>query len=117
MHRNQTVDLSGASEEAGQRRNPLERARKNARIIGRHIDDAGLQPVADFAGISKSTVGAWFNENRDAMGKALAFMGLKVVPVTMKCYDPAEIEAILTLARNSVNRMRSADDLNFEDAE
>lgn len=82
------------------------------------MDDAGLQPTADFAGVSKSTVSAWCNENRDGLGKVLAFLGLKVVPATMRCYDPAEIEAILTLAKSSVRRMRSADDLNFdEDAE
>ena len=118
MHRNQTIDLSGAPEPIGQRGNPLERARKNARILGKHIEAAGLEPTAAFAGASKSTMGAWFNENRDVMGKALAFMGLKVVPVDMRCYDPEQIEAIFTLAKTSVRRMRSADDLNFdEDAE
>lgn len=109
------MDLSGSSEPIGQRTTPLERARKNARIIGKHIDDAGLQPTADFAGISKSTVGAWFNENRDAMGKALAFLGLKVVPATMKCYDPEEVGAIFALARARMRDMRSADDLHFDE--
>ena len=118
MHRNHGIDLSGAPEPTVQRWNPLERARKNARILGKHIEAAGIEPTAAFAGIGKSTVGAWFNENRDAMGKALAFVGLKVVPVDMRCYDPEQIEAIFTLAKTSVRRMRSADDLNFdEDAE
>lgn len=115
MHRNHGIDLSGAPEPIVQRGNPLERARKNARILGKHIEAAGLEQTAAFAGIGKSTVGAWFNENRDAMGKALAFIGLKVVPVDMRCYDPEQIEAIFTLAKTSVRRMRSADDLDFDE--
>jgi len=93
----------------------MDRARKNARILGRHVAEVGIIETANFAGIGKSTIAAWFNENRDAMGRALAYMGLKVVPANMRCYDPAEIEAILTLARQSVARMRSADDLTFDD--
>lgn len=107
--------MSSIPEDIGNRRNPLERGRKNARILGRHIEQAGCVPTADFAGISKSTVSAWFSENRDAMGRALAFMGLKVVPVDKRCYDAAEIEALLALARKQFARMKSADDLDWDE--
>lgn len=102
-------------ESPGIRRNPMERARANARMIGRHLDQAGLVPTADFCGMSKSWVHAMFSENRDAMGRALAFLGLKVVPASMKCYGPDEIAAIFELAKKAMRSMRSADDLTFDE--
>lgn len=117
MHGNRDIDTPTPPERTGTRWNPLEQGRKNARALGKHISMAGIVPTADFAGISKSTVAAWFNENRDALGACLAFAGLKVVSVDKQCYDRDEIDAIFKLAKKAMSAMKSADDLNFEDAE
>lgn len=42
-------------------------------------------------------------------------MGLKVVPIDKRCYDAAEIEALLALARKQFARMKSADDLDWDE--
>jgi len=107
--------MSATPESLGTARSPLERARKNARILGKHIEQAGCVPTAEFAGIGKSTVSSWFSEHRDAMGKALAFMGLKVVPVDKQCFDPAEVEALRAMAMKYMARMKSADDLDWDE--
>lgn len=93
----------------------METARRNARLIGDRLSEAGIQPVADFAGIGKSTVHSWGSENRDALGRMLAFLGLKVVPVNMRCYDPEEVAALFAFAKKHMHRMQSADDLSFDE--
>ena len=93
-----------------------DRARKNSRTLGKAIDAAGIVPTAEAAGIGKSTVASWFNEHRDALGKALAHLGLKVVPVSVACYPPEQVEALFTMAQAHMRSMRSAADL-FEEVE
>lgn len=114
-HGNQEGELQRMWETAGMNGSALERARKNARVLGQRVEACGIEPVADASGVGKSTISAWFNINRDALGRALAAMGLKVVPVSMQCYDPKQIEALHTLAQLAMARMRSADDLTFEE--
>lgn len=116
-HGNQEEALQGMWESAGMNGNAIERARKNSRVLGQRVEACGIETVAAATGIGKSTVAAWFNQNRDALGRALAAMGLKVVPVSVQCYDPKQIEALLTMAQSAMARMRSADDLNFEEHE
>lgn len=107
--------MSTRPEDVGTRWNPQERAQKNARILGKRMDEVGIVRVAEACGMSKSWVSAQFNENRDAQGKALAELGLKLVPIDKRCYDAAEIDALLALARKQFARMKSADDLDWDE--
>ena len=90
-------------------------ARKNTTALVRRAREVGQVNIAAYAGVSDSLVNRWFAENADAMGRALAFMGLKCVSVRKQCYDPDEVEAIFRLAQRRMNSMRSAEDLNFDD--
>jgi len=92
-------------------------AQRNTTALVRRARDVGLVNIAAYAGVSDSLVSRWFSENADAMGKALALMGLKCVSVEKQCYDRDEINAIVTLARKRMGDVRSADDLIFDDAE
>ena len=102
MHEKQSSHSVASLEGAGTDWNPSEvagRARKITRILIKRAAEVGQIHIARYAGVSDSTVSAWFQKNADAMGKALAYMGFKVVPQEMKCYDPDYIDSIFKLAK------------------
>lgn len=107
--------MSTTPEDVGTRRNVQERARKNARILRKRMDEVGIAKVAEGCGMSKSWVAAQYNENRDAQGLALAELDLKLVPANVRCYDPKFIDALLTFAQPLLARMKSADDLDWDE--
>lgn len=43
--------------------------------------------------------------------RLVAQLGLKVVPIEMKCYAPREIDAMFVLAKANMNRAESVDDV------
>lgn len=92
-----------------------QQARKNTSTLLRRARAVGHVNIAAYAGVTDTLVSRWFSENADAMGKALALMGLKCVSVDKRCFDPDEIDALVTMARKRMDRVRSADDLDFED--
>lgn len=94
-----------------------ERTRKNESTILRALASAGLSAIALATDVNESTVSRWQGTDIPRFSKALAAMGLKVVPAEARCYQKDQIEAILTLARASLERTRSADALLWEDPE
>lgn len=51
-------------------------ARKNAQAILRASRAVGQNNIAEYAGITESMASRWCSENVEALGKALAAMGL-----------------------------------------
>lgn len=50
----------------------------------------------------------------EQFSKILALLDVKVVPVSLRCYDPKEIDALLTLATRRLNGMDQPDELEWE---
>lgn len=74
------------------------RARKNTETILQAMRGTTLGAMAKYSGVSDSTLSRWFSESVGALGKALAFMGLKVVPVDMFCVSERKFLAYEALA-------------------
>jgi hypothetical protein len=93
-----------------------ERSRKNEALILNRLAAAGQVHAAAAIGVHESTINK-MKEKGDFERTALflAFLGLKVVPIEMKCYDPVQMDAIFALAKSRLNTMESASQLSFED--
>lgn len=66
--------------------------------------------LAQAMGVSESTISRTKDDIEPVM-KVLAHLGLKVVPVEMKCYPEKEIDAIFALAKAHLAQAQSADDM------
>lgn len=95
---------------------PTDRARKSATLALQRLSPDGTQRnIAQSWGVSESTVSR-LKENIEPISKLCAQLGIKWVPVEMKCYPPEQLEALLTLAKASLARAKSVDDvLSWED--
>lgn len=91
-----------------------ERARRNGSALLRGARAVGLNALAEACGVSDSTVSRRL-EKPEVLGMLVAATGNKVVPINKRCYDPVEIDALLTLVRKQTARMRSADDLDWDE--
>lgn len=78
---------------------PPERARKNERTILSALASAGQRNLAKDMGIDESTVSRMKQGDITTFSTVLAHLGLKAVPVSMRCYSPEYVEALQTLAR------------------
>jgi hypothetical protein len=92
-----------------------ERARKNEQTILRAVASVGMLPIATQLGVEESTVCRWKEKSIPQLAGMLAVCGLKVVPVTMRCFDPADIDAILHQAHKYMESVRTADQLGWEE--
>lgn len=121
MHGNRDRVTSTPPDHAGAGWNTperAERARKNTRLLLRRAKDVGQIHIADYAGVSDSTISAWLSNNVEALGKALAAMGLKVLPEEVACVrNAAELDHLIHYAQIGMASVRSSDDLLFDDPE
>ena len=62
----------------------------------------GQVQLAEALGSSEASISRWKTDQIEQCAKALAVLGLKVVPEDARCYKPDAIEAIFTLARMQV---------------
>lgn len=92
-----------------------ERSRKNESIVLQRLLSVGQANVARELKISESTLSRRKDGDIAEFCTMLAVLGLKVVPTSMKCYRPEDIEPLLALARQRMQTLRSADQLAFED--
>lgn len=92
-----------------------ERARKFHALALQRLASVGQVTVSEALGCSESTVSRCVNDNLERVCQVFAAIGLKVVPQEVKCYPSAQIDAIFTLAKSSIEKMDSADKLTFED--
>lgn len=91
-----------------------ERSRKAHALVLQRVSSVGQMTVAEQIGLSAPTVSRFINDDMERACQVLIALGLKVVPVEMKCYPKDQIEAIFTLARASMNRVDDVEQLSFE---
>lgn len=96
-----------------------DRARKNHQAILRGLVSAGQVTVAKELQTSESTISRLKSDgDLERAAVFLAAMGLKVVPIAMRCYEPSVIQAIFVLARRKLERISDPGvELSWEDGE
>jgi len=95
--------------------NSDETARKNERLILRGLASCGQAPVAQALAVSESTVSRWKDGEIARWAQCLALLGLKIVPMEYRCYDPKTLEALLTFARQRMDQLESVEQLPWEE--
>lgn len=104
-----------------------ERARKNLQMILQKLSSVGQETVAKALNLSVATISR-MTAPRDVNGRtrpseleelatALAALGLKTVPVGVRCYNPDDIEPLFQLARRHLAQLKSIEELSDEDPE
>ena len=99
-----------------------ERARKNVAAALQGLASRGQKGVADAIGVSEATVTRWKEADLERAARICAECGIKWVPVSMKCFDPKDIEALMHGHRRWVESLRTSsqlergDVLTWEDA-
>ncbi|WP_169391991.1 MULTISPECIES: hypothetical protein [Psychrobacter] len=71
--------------------------------------------LAECVGVNTTTIGRWLDtSNKDSrltqFALILAIFDLKVVPSDMQCYDRHKIDLLFQLAKDTFERLDSADD-------
>lgn len=92
-----------------------ERSRKNGSAILQRLVSVGQSEVARELNLSESTVSRMKGGEIDQMAKMLAVLGLKTVPIEMKCFNPKDIDALLTLAKSKLSEIEHTDQLIWEE--
>ncbi|PRC93072.1 CII family transcriptional regulator [Solimicrobium silvestre] len=92
----------------------VERSRKNHAIILSRLASVGQSTVANGIGVHESTISKMKDGDLERFAKIAAVLGLKVVPVEMKCYPADKMDAILILARSNLNEISCVEQLSFE---
>lgn len=91
-----------------------ERSRKFHTLALQRVASVGQVNVAAQMQVSEATVSRFISADLERACHVMAILGLKVVPMEMKCYPKDQIEAIFTLARASMNRVDDVEQLSFE---
>lgn len=91
------------------------RARKNLAAIFQRLSEVGQSVVAQRLSVSDATISRWKTEEGELAAKILAELGLKVVPIGLKCFDPAKIGAILQLAKAHLADIEGPEQLSWEE--
>lgn len=88
------------------------------KTIFQALSSVGQNTVAQGLGVSEATVSR-MKEGAPQFAAMLALLGLKVVPVAMKCYDEATLGSILQLAQQRMAQLQTPQQLaqDFEDPE
>jgi DNA-binding transcriptional regulator YdaS (Cro superfamily) len=92
-----------------------ERARKTLSLIFQRLSSVGQARLAEQLSLSEASVSRWKSEQAEVCAKALAALGLKVVPEEMRCYHPKKIDAILVLAKAHLEGMNGAESLAWDE--
>jgi len=91
-----------------------ERSRKFYSLVLQRLASVGQVSVSEQIGVSESTVSRFVAADIERACQVLAAVGLKVVPAEMQCYPRGEIEAIFTLAKASLGKLETVDQLQFD---
>lgn len=91
-------------------------ARKNETAIRHGLQITKQCVVAKDVGVSEGTISKWVSEEYDGkdigqMARLLASVGLKAVPLDYEMFDPAQMEALLVLAKRGLSTAKSIHDL------
>jgi Bacteriophage CII protein len=93
---------------------PDERARKNHQAILNALASVGQVRLAESMGVSEATVSRWKGEQSEQCARALSALGLKCVPIEMRCFDPKKVDAILELAKSHLADIEKSDQLAWD---
>lgn len=91
------------------------RARKNLASILNGLGRAGQTKVAEIIAKDESTVSKMKDKELPQLARLLAACGLKVVPDTVKCYDPEFIGAVFYLARSNLSKLENPSELEWDE--
>lgn len=96
------------------------RARRIETELFRRMRELGQAPIAEVCDVDVSTVSRLTGESKFGIAqfsRMMALLGLKAVPIEMKCYRPEEIEPYFQLAQQHMRRVNSVHDLSDDDPE
>lgn len=92
-----------------------ERARKAHSLALQRLASVGQIRVAEQLGMTETMVSRCVNTDLERAIQVLIAAGLKIVPLELRCYPEAKINALFVLAKGSLEDMESAEKLSFED--
>lgn len=92
-----------------------ERSRKAYSLALQRLASVGQVNVAEMIGTSESTISRFVNTDLERSCQILAALGLKVVPIELRCYEPRKIAILMELARDHLNQLETVEQLSFED--
>lgn len=92
-----------------------ERSRKAHSLVLQRFASVGQVKVAEMIGTSESTVSRFVNTDLERSCQIFAALGLKIVPIELKCYEPRKIAILMELARDHLNQLETVEQLSFED--
>lgn len=92
-----------------------ERARRIECAVVQVLNRVGSESVASEIGVSEPTVSRLKNEHLPNLARMLVVLGFKVVPIEMQCYRPESIAAMVTLAKERMDQIKSPSELVWED--
>ncbi len=78
------------------------------------LASVGQVAVAKGLGVNESTVSRMKDGEISRYSQMLALLGLKVVPVESKCFDEREVAALLFLARERLDNIKTTEELTWE---
>lgn len=81
-------------------------ARENKSAVRSALARVTQTKAAEAMGISDTTLGDWLEKHQERLAHVLAAVGLKVVPVSEKTYDPKRIASLIDLAGAGIEAMR-----------
>lgn len=90
-----------------------DRARKFESLVLQHLASTGQKPVADALGVNESTISRMKEGGIANLCEMLAVIGLKIVPADMQCYRAEDIEPYIQIAKQHLERMQSARELEW----
>lgn len=92
-----------------------ERSRKATSLVLQRLAPDGTQRnLAQVFGVSESTVSR-MKEQIEPVMRLVAQLGLKVVPIEMKCYRPDDIEPYIQIAKQHMRKVENADHLVWDE--
>lgn len=92
----------------------LEVARRNLKNILQAASGKTEEDLAKAMGVSDSVVQRLKSVHGENFAALLAELDLKIVPAHVKCYEPAYVEALKTLARAQVNENEPPRELEWD---
>lgn len=95
---------------------PDEKARKIVRTIFQELSRVGQNQVAQALSVSDSTV-TRMKDDVPRFAGMLSALGLKVVPENMRCYEEKTLAALLELAHQRMEQIKTPQQLAWDDPE
>lgn len=91
-----------------------ERSRKNEAVILQGLQRIGQVRVAKELGVSEATISRFKDSNLQQVAEIIAACELKIVPQNIRCYSEDSINAMLILAGQRMDQLKTASDLEEE---